>query len=91
MRAGESSDVDDVTDVYLSALSGMTYLPQLYTDAETKDFIGMCSSPTMRSGSRGTVAWSASLASGTGFSASMGASGKSEPGSGYGVAERGDG
>ena len=39
IRAVESDDTDAITDVYLSALSGMTYLPQLYSDAEAKGFI----------------------------------------------------
>lgn len=39
IRAVESGDTDAITDVFLSALSGMTYLPQLYSDAETRDFI----------------------------------------------------
>ncbi len=39
IRAVEGGDTDAITDVFLSALSGMTYLPQLYSDAETRDFI----------------------------------------------------
>ena len=39
IRAVESGDADAITDVFLSALSGMTYLPQLYSDEETRDFI----------------------------------------------------
>jgi len=39
IRAADAGDTDAVTGVFLSALSGMTYLPQLYTDAETRDFI----------------------------------------------------
>ena len=39
IRAVERGDAEAIADVYLSALSGMTYLPQLYSDAETRDFI----------------------------------------------------
>jgi GNAT superfamily N-acetyltransferase len=39
LRAVESSDVAAIAEVYLSALSGMTYLPRLYSDVEARDFI----------------------------------------------------
>jgi GNAT superfamily N-acetyltransferase len=39
IRAARSDDADAITNVFLSALSGMTYLPQLYSDEETRTFI----------------------------------------------------
>jgi ribosomal protein S18 acetylase RimI-like enzyme len=39
IRPVQPSDTDGVADVYLSAISGMTYLPELYTEDETRDFI----------------------------------------------------
>ncbi|MEO8328789.1 MAG: GNAT family N-acetyltransferase [Candidatus Nanopelagicales bacterium] len=39
IRPVEPSDTQAVGDVYLAALAGMTYLPTLYTDEETRDFI----------------------------------------------------
>jgi ribosomal protein S18 acetylase RimI-like enzyme len=39
IRPARSIDADAITDVFLSALSGMTYLPQMYTDDETRTFI----------------------------------------------------
>ena len=39
IRPAGTSDCDAVADVFLSALAGMTYLPELYTDAETRAFI----------------------------------------------------
>jgi ribosomal protein S18 acetylase RimI-like enzyme len=39
IRPVQPGDTNEVADVYLSAISGMTYLPQLYTDDETREFI----------------------------------------------------
>ena len=41
MRIGpvRPTETDAVADVYLSAISGMTYLPELYTEDETREFI----------------------------------------------------
>jgi L-amino acid N-acyltransferase YncA len=39
IRPVRPSDTEAVADVYLSAISGMTYLPQLYTEDETREFI----------------------------------------------------
>lgn len=39
IRPAEASDADAVADVFLSALAGMSYLPELYSDAETRAFI----------------------------------------------------
>jgi len=39
IRPVQPNDTDAVADVYLSAISGMTYLPQLHTEAETREFI----------------------------------------------------
>jgi ribosomal protein S18 acetylase RimI-like enzyme len=39
IRPVEPGDTEGVGDVFLAALAGMTYLPDLYTDAETRTFI----------------------------------------------------
>jgi ribosomal protein S18 acetylase RimI-like enzyme len=39
IRLVEPSDTDAIAGVFLSGLSGMTYLPRLYTEEETRDFI----------------------------------------------------
>ena len=39
IRPVEPGDTEEVADVFLAALAGMTYLPELYTDAETRIFI----------------------------------------------------
>jgi len=39
IRLVEPIDTDAIAGVFLSGLSGMTYLPRLYTEEETKDFI----------------------------------------------------
>lgn len=39
IRPVEPGDTEDVADVFLAALAAMTYLPDLYTDAETRTFI----------------------------------------------------
>ena len=39
VRAVESFDVAAIAEVYLSALSGMTYLPPLYSGAEAREYI----------------------------------------------------
>jgi ribosomal protein S18 acetylase RimI-like enzyme len=39
IRLAQPNDTDAVADVYLSAISGMTYLPELYTEDETREFI----------------------------------------------------
>ena len=39
IRPVESGDTEAVGDVFLAALAGMTYLPELYTEAETRTFI----------------------------------------------------
>jgi ribosomal protein S18 acetylase RimI-like enzyme len=39
IRLVQPNDTDEVADVYLSAIGGMTYLPQLYTEDETRKFI----------------------------------------------------
>ena len=39
IRPVQPSDTDEVVDVYLSAITGMTYLPELYTEDETRVFI----------------------------------------------------
>jgi ribosomal protein S18 acetylase RimI-like enzyme len=39
IRLVEPSDTDAIAGVFLSGLSGMTYLPRLYTEEETKAFI----------------------------------------------------
>ncbi len=39
LRPVEPRDTEAVGDVFLAALAGMTYLPDLYTEAETRDFI----------------------------------------------------
>jgi ribosomal protein S18 acetylase RimI-like enzyme len=39
IRPVEPDDTEDVADVFLAALAGMSYLPDLYTDAETRTFI----------------------------------------------------
>jgi ribosomal protein S18 acetylase RimI-like enzyme len=38
-RPVQPNETDEVADVYLSAISGMTYLPELYTENETREFI----------------------------------------------------
>ncbi|MDO8391297.1 MAG: hypothetical protein Q7V57_12505 [Actinomycetota bacterium] len=39
IRAAEWGDADAIAGLFLSALSGMTYHPQPYSDAETRDFV----------------------------------------------------
>ena len=39
MRPVEPTDTQAVGDVFLAALAGMTYLPELYTEEETRTFI----------------------------------------------------
>jgi len=39
IRPVESADTEAVGDVFLAALAGMTYLPELYTEGETRTFI----------------------------------------------------
>ena len=39
IRPVEAGDTEAVGDVFLAALAGMTYLPELYTDEETRTFI----------------------------------------------------
>ena len=39
IRPVEATDTQAVGDVFFSALAGMTYLPELYTDDETRTFI----------------------------------------------------
>ena len=39
VRPVAASDLDAVADVFLAALAGMTYLPELYTEQETRTFI----------------------------------------------------
>ena len=39
IRPVGTGDTDAVADVFLSALASMTYLPELYTDTETRAFI----------------------------------------------------
>jgi ribosomal protein S18 acetylase RimI-like enzyme len=39
IRPVQPNDTDPVADVYLSAISEMTYLPELYTEDETRKFI----------------------------------------------------
>jgi len=39
IRPAEPGDTEAVGDVFLAALAGMTYLPELYTEAETRTFI----------------------------------------------------
>ena len=39
IRPAEPGDTESVGDVFLAALAGMTYLPELYTEAETRTFI----------------------------------------------------
>jgi ribosomal protein S18 acetylase RimI-like enzyme len=39
IRPVESGDTQAVGDVFLAALAGMTYLPELHTDEETRAFI----------------------------------------------------
>ena len=39
LRPVEPTDTQAVGDVFIAALAGMTYLPQLYTDEETRTFI----------------------------------------------------
>src|SRR3954464_11105072 len=39
IRPVQPNDTETLKDVYLSAISGMTNLPQLYTEAETREFI----------------------------------------------------
>ena len=39
IRPVEPGDAEGVGDVFLAALAGMTYLPELYTEAETRTFI----------------------------------------------------
>lgn len=38
-RRAEPGDAEAVADVFLAALAEMTYLPELHTEAETRDFI----------------------------------------------------
>ena len=39
LRPVEPTDTQAVGDVFLAALAGMTYLPELYTEEETRTFI----------------------------------------------------
>lgn len=39
LRPVEPTDTQAVGNVFLAALAGMTYLPELYTEAETRTFI----------------------------------------------------
>jgi ribosomal protein S18 acetylase RimI-like enzyme len=39
IRPVEPPDTDAVADVFIAALAGMTYLPDLYTEAENREFI----------------------------------------------------
>jgi ribosomal protein S18 acetylase RimI-like enzyme len=39
IRPVEPGDTESVADVYLAALAGMTYLPDLWTEAESREFI----------------------------------------------------
>jgi len=39
MRPAEPTDTQAVGDIFLAALAGMTYLPELYTEEETRTFI----------------------------------------------------
>ena len=39
IRPVEPGDTGAVADVYLAALAGMTYLPDLWTDTESREFI----------------------------------------------------
>ena len=39
IRPVEPGDTEAVGDVFLAALAGMTYLPDLHTEEETRDFI----------------------------------------------------
>ena len=39
LRPVEATDTKAVGDVFLAALAGMTYLPELYTEEETRTFI----------------------------------------------------
>jgi ribosomal protein S18 acetylase RimI-like enzyme len=39
IRPVEPTDTEAIGDVFLAALAGMTYLPELYTEAETRTFI----------------------------------------------------
>ena len=39
LRPVEPGDTEAVGDVFLAALAGMTYLPELYTEEETRAFI----------------------------------------------------
>jgi ribosomal protein S18 acetylase RimI-like enzyme len=39
IRPVEPGDTDAVADVYVAALAGMTYLPDLWTEAESREFI----------------------------------------------------
>jgi len=39
IRSVGTDDTDAVADVFLSALAGMAYLPELYSEAETHAFV----------------------------------------------------
>jgi ribosomal protein S18 acetylase RimI-like enzyme len=39
LRPVETTDTQAVGDIFLAALAGMTYLPELYTEEETRTFI----------------------------------------------------
>jgi ribosomal protein S18 acetylase RimI-like enzyme len=38
-RRAQTGDADAVADVFLAALTEMTYLPKLHTEADTRDFV----------------------------------------------------
>src|SRR5918994_1068256 len=38
-RAAEPADADAVTEIFLAARAGMTYLPELHTPAETRSWV----------------------------------------------------